>query len=177
MNSPHRNRSIVATIITIIMMIGLATPSVMAQRTTRRGLRAESIENQQKSNIDTIAITPTTHNIKISGYDKPLRSSKETFFISNHTAYNILGIRLNIEYIDLKGRTLHQNQHHISLSIPTGATRQAFIKSWDVQKSFYYKHSSKPRIADGTPYDIRYQIISIDVQKDSNNKASSLNQE
>lgn len=159
------------------MMIGLATPSVMAQRTTRRGLRAESIENQQKSNIDTIAITPTTHNIKISGYDKPLRSSKETFFISNHTEYNILGIRLNIEYIDLKGRTLHQTQHHISLNIPIGATRQAFIKSWDVQKSFYYKHSSNPRIADGTPYDIRHQIVSIDVQKDSNNKVSSHNQE
>ena len=159
------------------MMIGLATPSVMAQRTTRRGLRAESIENQQKSNIDTIAITPTTHNIKISGYDKPLRSSKETFFISNHTEYNILGIRLNIEYIDLKGRTLHQTQHHISLNIPIGATRQAFIKSWDVQKSFYYKHSSNPRIADGTPYDIRHQIVSIDVQKDSNNKVSSHNQQ
>ena len=160
-----------------MMMIGLATPSVMAQRTTRRGLRAESIENQQKSNIDTIAITPTTHNIKISGYDKPLRSSKETFFISNHTEYNILGIRLNIEYIDLKGRTLHQTQHHISLNIPIGATRQAFIKSWDVQKSFAYKHSSNPRIADGTPYDIRHQIVSIDVQKDSNNKVSSHNQE
>lgn len=149
---------------TIMLLLSIAnTADIMAQRTTRRGLRVES-HKENTTQIDTVAINPSSRKIIISGYDKPLKSSKETFFITNNTTNNILGLRVSLEYIDAKGRTLHKRDHHLNINIPVGETRQAAIKSWDVQRSFYYKLSSKPRKADATPYDVNYQIISIDIK-------------
>lgn len=149
----------------MLLLLLTSTTKAAAQRTTRYGLRIETQKKEQKhKNIDTVAIDSQSDKIIISGYDKPLKSKKETFFISNNSAVNITGLRICFEYLDIKGRSLHKCEHHIIQTIPSGETRQAAIRSWDVQQSFYYKLSTKPRKQDGTPYDIRYRIISIDIE-------------
>ncbi len=156
---------IIAAIIALI--ISAIASDAKAQRTTRRGLKqietTAAKSDTTKSHIDTIATSSTLSNVIISGYDKPLRAAKETLFISNHTDKDICGLRILLEYIDSKKRTLHKIERHISIEIPAGETRQAAFKSWDIQKSFYYKRSYKPRSADGTSYDVRCQIVSIDI--------------
>lgn len=113
---------------------------------------------------DTIVPDSITGQISVAGYDKPLRSSRETFFISNNTLYHLCGLRLDIEYLDTHRRTLHQREIYISLDIPPGATRQASTKSWDIQKTFYYKLSPKPKRSDGTMYDVKCTVISATIK-------------
>lgn len=135
--------------------------AIDAQRTTRKGLRVEThTEIPSREATDTIIPGNGSTAITIAGYDKPLRSANETFFITNRSSHNISGLRIRIRYIDTHGRTLHQRECLIQIDIPSGETRQAKIKSWDIQRSFYYKLSTKPQRADGTPFDVECLIIS-----------------
>ena len=157
-----KNSSLIVALISICLLsLSIETT---AQRTTRKGIRVESKhENKSKEHNDTIAIDPSSNQIMIAGYDKPLRASKETFFVRNHTSNHIRGLRICFEYIDSKGRVLHKRECHITIDIPAGETRQAATPSWDIQKSFYYKFSNKPRKSDATPFDVKCKIISIDI--------------
>lgn len=145
-----------------------STINVAAQKTTRKGLRAvaETPENARTETTasDTIVPDSSACPISVAGYDKPLRSSRETFFITNRTPHDILGLRMRIEYSDIHGRTLHQRELFIPIDLPSGATRQASVKSWDVQKSFHYRLSPKPKRSDGTAYDVKCSVISATVK-------------
>lgn len=155
--------------IIISLTLAFSGLSAIAQKTTRKGLRVESgkIEStyNRTATADTIAGDSISSHISVAGYDKPLRSSRESFFITNNTSYPICGLKLKIEYLDIHGRTLHQREVYISIDIPVGATRQASTKSWDIQKSFYYKLSPKPKRSDGTMYDVKCTVISATIKK------------
>lgn len=148
-------------IIIVCAILGSVTGTLQAQRTTRKGLH--TVTENNISGImqpDTIIPDNGSFRISVAGYDKPLRSSKETFFISNHTTMDLSGIRIRLEYFDTHGRTLHQRELYLPIDLPSGATRQTSIRSWDIQKSFYYRLSSRPRRSDGTEYDVRVTVIS-----------------
>lgn len=130
-----------------------------AQRTTRSGLKLKKIEN-----VDSVAIiaidtlkNSDTHIVEISGYDKPLSSHLETFFVTNNGNALITCIDITFNYFDRKNRQLHSATHTIDCRIPSGETRQLSISSWDKQKSFYYHRSAKPR-RQATPYSVTHTI-------------------
>lgn len=162
-------------LITAMVLIALVSSiAINAQRTTRKGLRVETqAEMPSKGTADTIIAGDEPNAITIAGYDKPLRSANETFFITNRSSYNISGLRIRIKYLDTHGRTLHQRECLIPIDIPSGETRQAKIKSWDIQRSFYYKMSTKPKRADGTPFDVECLIISATLTPTSQNDGKS----
>ncbi len=140
------------------MLIALAL-SAAAQRTTRRGLHvAGTPEAESGIKADTLH-TPQPDSIKISGYDKPLRSSHETMFVTNTTGRHITGLRIQLDYYDTAGNILHSRQCDVAADIPPGTTRQIAIRSWDRQNSFFYRLSARPRKADATPYDVRCSIL------------------
>lgn len=91
--------------------------------------------------------------IKFSGFDKPQSSGNETFFITNNTDRIMSGVNMYIEYFDESGRQLTKRFIRLSCDIPAGETRQAVIKSWDVQKSFYYEKSTSSRRG-GSPFKV-----------------------
>ncbi len=107
---------------------------------------------------DTV-FNPSGQQITLSGYDKPLNSSKETMLVTNNTDRTISSLRMEITYMDLSGRELHSATVDIDTSIPAGRTKKIVFPSWDTQLSFYYHLGKKPRTDNVTPYTIGCDII------------------
>lgn len=137
-----------------------------AQRTLRGKLRAakhaEIPSDTVSTSLDTVVVAPGEHLLDINGYDKPLRSRRETFFATNNSNRAVAAIAFTITYLDGSDRQLHAASHHSAVSIPTRETRQLSLRSWDVQNAFYYRRSSVPQRADqATPYDVRISVDTI----------------
>lgn len=154
--------------ILLLLTIAVAALTVTAQKTTRGGLQVKSSPVEAASEampksaaVDTI-VNPAPHQLDINGYDKPLRSRRETFFVTNNTKQATEGVAVTITYFDSKNRQLHKRSARLPLQIPAGETRQASLKSWDEQQSFYYNQSSVPARADvATPYSVKIAVDTI----------------
>ena len=137
------------------------------RRTTRKNLKPIHMTEKRPVSVpDTIALdtldSPDNHlKVRLSGYDKPLRSTRESLFATNRTPYDIDGIILKLTYIDSSGRELHSRLVTVRCDIPRGATRKIDFRSWDSQQSFYYKLSPKPKRDGATPYDIKCHATAI----------------
>ncbi len=150
----------------LLCLFIIATVGVCAQQTTRKGLKTANTgkSTETTSAVDIIA-NPPAHAVDINGYDKPLRSSRETFFATNNDKRNIAGMAFTITYFDSSGRQLHKAHHNTSTEIPSGETRQIAVRSWDKQQSFYYARSTVPvRAQQATPYDVKIEIDTLFVR-------------
>ncbi|MDO4511478.1 MAG: hypothetical protein Q4B68_06660 [Bacteroidales bacterium] len=118
-----------------------------------------------KAEVETIA-TDTTHipdgvdpkAITIKGYTKKASDSKESFFVTNNTHHRISHIKLRLRYTTVEGDLLHERVATVAVSLKPGETRLATLRSWDVQRQFYYYAGTKPRKT-ATPYKIAYRLI------------------
>lgn len=125
------------------------------QRTTRQGLKpmAHTDEALAPTRHDTISIDST--HVRLSGYEKTLRSAVESVFITNLSELPIMGVILDIEYFDMKGRQLHMRQVPVDAAVPPGETRMGRFSSWDKQKVWYYYLSDPVRTRlQSTPYKV-----------------------
>lgn len=102
----------------------------------------------------------TLNQVTYSGYDKTAASARETFFITNGTDRTLAGVSLYIDYLTLDSLQMHRRFIHLPITIPPGETRRADIRSWDSQKTLYYRHSPHPR-KKATPYDIIFTPIAL----------------
>lgn len=102
-------------------------------------------------------------NIIFSGYEKKLQSTRESFFITNHTDRVILSVELSIEYLTPDGRQLNRKFHRIDCHIPPGETRAVDIKSWDTQRAFYYL-PSEPERASGAPFIVKFTPLALSIR-------------
>lgn len=109
---------------------------------------------------DTIA-APSDNAVSRSGYDKPLRSNKETFFLTNNLDATVEAVLITLDYLDRRGRELHSVTRWVECTLPPGATRQVVMRSWDRQQSFYYIKSHCPRRTVATPYSVSTRLDSI----------------
>lgn len=139
-------------LILAIAAVSLTAASAKKQRTTRRPLQSDNIVTaiRRDSVVPLLAA-----DIKLAGYDKPLRARSETIFATNASpdSLSIKSIRLTITYRDSRGRQLHRRSVWIETDLPPGQTRRLSFPSWDTQQSFYYRLSRQPRSA-ATPYDV-----------------------
>lgn len=101
--------------------------------------------------------------LTFSGYDKPRRSSSETFFITNNTDRTMTGVTLYIDYRTPDGRQLDKRFVRLVTRIPAGETRKADIPSWDKQKNFYYEKSGDGKTG-GTPYRVIFDPVAYYLQ-------------
>lgn len=142
------------------LMLGSA---VHAQRTTRSKLRpaapvAAADTKADSVVFDTIA-SPEPHTLDVNGYDKPLRSRRETFFATNNAKTDISSIAFTITYYDMSHRMLHKASHRVPVKIPASETRQVSIKSWDTQFAFYHVRSPLPRgTVEASPYEVTISV-------------------
>lgn len=155
------------TIIAAALLTALAiNGAARRQSTISRGLKAAA----ETTVIDTITsmtvIEPDTSAITIAGYDKPVDSRTESFFIVNRSAHRLKGISIILTYFDTSGRQLHQATHNIYCDIPAGNTRQTTVPSWDRQQSFYYILSRAPR-RKSTPFTVTCRIMSATITDDT----------
>lgn len=100
--------------------------------------------------------------IQFYGFDKTISSSSESFFIVNGLDMPLSGMEIEISYFDMKGRQLNSQNVKIDCDIPAGETRRLDIKSWDIQKSFYYFQSAKPK-RQATPFDVKIKLLSVKI--------------
>lgn len=98
------------------------------------------------------------------GFDKPLSSEKESFFATNNSDREIVGLGLEIEYLTVDSLQLHRRSVDIECSLPAGETRKIDIPTWDKQHSFYFHQSAKPR-RQATPFIVVFQVIYFDIKK------------
>lgn len=128
------------------------------QRTTRPGLKLEQSHMAQASSAsDTIA--PAA--IRLSGYEKTLKSARESLLATNLGADTISEIEITINYLDLQGRQIHMRNVRLNPGspIPPGQTRMLEFKSWDSQRVWHYRLSppSSPK-GQATPYDVKVTV-------------------
>ena len=138
--------------ITILSAI-LSTSAVFGQHTTRSRLKpSRPAKSASEAVRDTVACAGDTAALVFSGYDKLLRSTKESFFVSNRTDSPITRLIFNIEYLDSRTDS-------VEIKLPPGGTRRVDIPSWDRQKTFYYYRSPQPKTAQATPYRVRISLV------------------
>lgn len=155
---------ILTPLLSVITVAILALPiQPDRHRTTRRNLHRTDPTPNRTAEADTIV--PSSGMVILSGYDKPLRSSRESIFVTNRSRRAISAITLRIVYSDTKERQLHSRDITIATHIPPGETRQLTFSSWDRQHAFYFHLTGKPRTADGSPYTVRVTPLSVVINR------------
>lgn len=92
--------------------------------------------------------------VRFFGYEKGLRSTKESVFVQNRLAdRRIEAVWFTISYYDTLGNLLHKRSVKQRAMIPPSSTRRIDFKSWDTQRSFYY-YSTPPTRTTATPYKV-----------------------
>lgn len=135
-------------------------------RTIRRSVRTERTVYEPRS---VVAITDTLTGEdargRISGYDKPLRSRYETALFTNQGPKSVEQASLRLVYKDMKGRMLHSCRVRVDVGIEPGETGQIKWRSWDVQQTYYYHRSRRPRLSTAVPYSVECEIDTIFVSR------------
>lgn len=146
----------------------LVAMPLMGRRTNTqpaRALKPRAEYEVTKSSANSVVHKATAPgDFDVAGYDKPLKSRRETMLVTNRTDMDVDSLYLTIDYCDLKGRQLHHRSLWVSGDIPAGETRLIEVRAWDVQGSYVYRHSAKPRSLH-TPYDVTVSIDSVVVKR------------
>lgn len=155
------NRNIAIILLAAII---LSTPAWGRRRTNTTSSRlVRDVPPTTAADADStlrVVNNPSPDEVAISGYDKQLRSRRESFFVTNAMGADTLhSITVDIVYTDMAGRQLHSRQGvEVATHLPPGETRLYHISSWDRQCSFYYRLSNAPKRAAATPYDVRFTV-------------------
>ncbi len=149
----------IALIIAAATVVGLTAKTV---KTTQKNLtptkEAASLSTVKPETLVIDSVSPDS--VVVRGFDKPLYSVKESFLVTNKYSRRITSVKLAIDYIDIADRTFHSRTVSVDCQIPAGATRQLSIKSFDLQKSYYYIRSRRPR-AQSTPFQVAITVVSV----------------
>lgn len=113
--------------------------------------------------------SPERDIIVVSGFEKTLRSSRESMYVTNNSEYAMEGIGIEVSYLDISGRLLHKAVHDISVNIPAEETRMVDIASFDRQGLYYYHLSPAPkRAVRATPFKVTVNVLYILTPKSEN---------
>ena len=135
-------------------------------RTTRKNLRSVEVpvvalESSDGLLPDSLAdIDPNAVTLK--GYSKRASDSKESFFITNNTTHRMSAVRLLLRYTTMNGEMLTQRPVTVSVSLKPGETKLVEIKSFDVQRLFYYYAGPQPRKS-ATPFQVSFRLTGYDI--------------
>jgi hypothetical protein len=143
-------------LIALITVSAVAVAAPRKQSTSHGRLHVAQTAAEASGNTAT-ADTISVSSISISGYDKPVNASKETFLVVNHTDRTITELTVTFTYSDMQGRQLHKATHTVSCDIAPRETKMTAVPSWDRQRSFYYFKSASPR-KQATPYNVSHRI-------------------
>lgn len=161
----HKSLRTIVTLVAAALALLLSLPGE-SQNTTRQGrLRAREAAQTQSSEPagSRVIVSPDQQVLRVSGYDKPLRSRRETFFASNRGSTDTIhALILTMTYSDADGKMLHKRHERVSCEIPPQETRQLSLRSWDTQQAFYYVRSEVPtRAQQATSFDVVLTVDSL----------------
>ena len=135
-------------------------------RTTRKNLRSVEVPIAVLESSDgllpdsLIDIDPNAVTLK--GFSKRASDSKESFFITNNTKHRMSAVRLLLRYTTMKGELLTQRTVTVLVNLKPGETKLVEIKSFDVQRLFYYYAGPQPR-KQATPFQVAFRLTGYDI--------------
>lgn len=159
------NKPLITFVIAISVTIGICPPEASAK--WRKPVPAtETVAKRTKAPVPTRAVSdtvcPDSGMIVAAGFEKVLRSSRESVFITNNTSRPLEALKLDITYKDMRGRMLHRNAMWVEAEIPAGETRMVSFPSFDRQNLFYYHLSPLPsRASRATPFTVGIEVALI----------------
>lgn len=151
----------------LLLVLCVNTLDVDARtRTTRKNLRSlevpvVALETADNLLPDSLAqLDPNAVTLK--GFSKRASDSKESFFITNNTSHRMSAVRLLLRYTTMNGEMLTQRTVTVPVNLKPGETRLVSIKSFDVQRLFYYYAGPQPR-KQATPFKVAFRLTGYDV--------------
>ena len=161
-----RRNLYILTLPLLLILLCVSTLDVSARtRTTRKNLRstelpvmvleADELQEDTVAGLDPNAVT-------LKGYSKRASDSKESFFITNNTTHRMSAVRLLLRYTTMGGEMLTQRTVTVPVSLKPGETKLVSIKSFDVQRLFYYYAGPQPR-KQATPFQVAFRLTGYDV--------------
>lgn len=151
----------------MLVLIALCASTMDARtKTTRKNLRSlevpvavmESDDGLLPDSLD--GVDPNAVSLK--GYSKRASDAKESFFITNNTKQRMSAVRLLLRYTTMQGEMLTQRTVTVPLSLKPGETKLVEVKSFDVQRLFYYYAGPQPR-KQATPFKVAFRLTGYDV--------------
>lgn len=154
--------------ITLIMLaVVLATAGLEARtRTTQKNLHTSEIPVAMVEAGDELLpdslgqVDPNAVSLK--GFSKRASDSKESFFVTNNTRQRMSAVRLLLRYTAMNGEMLTQRAVTVPVSLMPGETKLVEIKSFDVQRLFYFYAGPKPR-KQATPFKVAFRLTGYDI--------------
>lgn len=116
-------------------------------------------ELEQLATLDTEEIKDL---ISIARYNKTIKDKDETFYVTNNTDFRLSRLILQFSYYTLKDEMLTEKEYVLECDIPSKATRQLAVKSFDVHHNHYYHKSRRPK-RDAIPYKVVYTLKRVDI--------------
>ena len=151
----------------ITLLLALVLIALCARtKTTRKNLRSlevpvavmESDDGLLPDSLD--GVDPNAVSLK--GYSKRASDAKESFFITNNTKQRMSAVRLLLRYTTMQGEMLTQRTVTVPVSLKPGETKLVEVKSFDVQRLFYYYAGPQPR-KQATPFKVAFRLTGYDV--------------
>ena len=155
------------TLLLALVLIALCASTMDARtKTTRKNLRSlevpvavmESDDGLLPDSLD--GVDPNAVSLK--GYSKRASDTKESFFITNNTKQRMSAARLLLRYTTMQGEMLTQRTVTVPVSLKPGETKLVEVKSFDVQRLFYYYAGPQPR-KQATPFKVAFRLTGYDV--------------
>ena len=152
-----------------LMLILLCINAIDADariRTTRKNLHSTEVpvitlELTDDLLPDSLALVDP-NAVSLKGFSKRASESKESFFITNNTSHRMSAVRLLLRYTTMNGEMLTQRTVNVSVSLKPGETKLVSVKSFDVQRLFYYYAGPQPR-KQATPFKVAYRLTGYDI--------------
>ena len=163
-----RNQHILTfPLLLVLLMMLLCISTIDARtRTTRKNLQSlevpvVALESNDGLLPDSLVdIDPNAVTLK--GYSKRASDSKESFFITNNTTHRMSAVRLLLRYTTMNGEMLTQRAVTVTVSLKPGETKLVSIKSFDIQRLFYYYAGPQPRKS-ATPFQVAFRLTGYDI--------------
>ncbi len=144
---------------TVLLAVAVTLVAVVAsgqRQSSRRGKLKPSVAVQVSGSqcppFDTVAVAEGM--VSFAGYEKTLRATRETVFLSNLSPKEVARVVFRVTYYDAQGRQLHVARHDMYAPVPSGETRRLDFPTWDRQYTFYYVGSPRPRVP-AIPYSVK----------------------
>lgn len=151
--------------ILITLMVAIAGAMMARTRTTQKQLKNNSqiVEQIPDASVpDSLLLNLEPNAVTLKGYSKKASDSRESFFVTNNTKHRISHIRLLMRYSQMNGEMLHERTATVEVDLKPGETRLVAIKTFDVQRLFYYYAGPKPRKS-ATPFKVAFRLIGYDI--------------
>ena len=150
----------------VVLLLFTALQIDARTKTTRKNLRSTEVPMVEMTTADGLLpdslaqIDPAAVTLK--GFSKRASDSKESFFITNNTLHRMSAVRLLLRYTTMNGEMLTQRQVTVPVNLKPGETKLVSVKSFDVQRLFYYYAGPQPR-KQATPFQVAFRLTGYDI--------------